>query len=73
VHWWWQALAVIKQLLMHPLDYWAYVFSRVEGDHAVLRTEGRVGQLMELLRLRGEYEKMLAEIRDARWRRDTSN
>jgi glycosyltransferase involved in cell wall biosynthesis len=73
MHWWWQVISIIRQLVMHPSDYWAYAFSRLEGDHAVLRTEGRLGQLMELLHLRGDYRKMLIEIRDARWRRQVPN
>ena len=69
MHWWWQALATIKQLLLHSADLWAYAVSMREGDQAVLRIEAQLGRLAELLRLRGAYRKMLIEIRDASWRR----
>ena len=62
MHWWWQALATIKQLLLHPADYYDYAISRREGGYAVLRTESRLGRLAELLRLRGQYRAMLIEI-----------
>ena len=72
MYWWWQALATIKELLIHPSDYWAYLFSHCEGHRAVLRTESRLGRLTELLRLRSRYREALIQIRDARWRRQAA-
>lgn len=69
MHWWWQVLATGKQLFLNPADLWAYVFSRTEGNFAVLRTEGRLARCMELFRLRGNYQKMFIAILTAEWRK----
>jgi len=68
MEWWWQALSTVKQVLLHPSDYWAYAVTKQEGDYAVLRTESRFGRLRELLRIRSGYRNMIVEIRDAEWR-----
>lgn len=40
-----------------------------EGDNNILRIEKTIGRLKELIKIRGEYNKRIQIVKDARWRK----
>jgi glycosyltransferase involved in cell wall biosynthesis len=70
--WQWQALSTLKALLPYGLKV---VFSSrqlMEGDADVLRIEGHLGRLFELVRRREGYRAGILELAGSSWVRDGS-
>lgn len=65
--WWWQLLATFRAIVSHPNEMIEYLFEDKEGSQAVLNTEARIGKIVALWRMQGDFENMAKDIRSARW------
>lgn len=67
LQWWWQVAGTLRAIVTHPRDLIAYLLYPREGAAEVLATEGRLGRLAELFKLRGNFRRMGVAVRDAKW------
>ena len=64
-----QAIKLFRKLRGYGLRKLITLNSSSEGDNDILRIEKTIGRLKELLKIRGDYEKRIKQIKEAEWRK----
>ncbi len=67
--WHYQAIKLIGKLRGYGLKKLLRFNKTLEGDPEILRIEKSLGRLRELFKIRGEYNKRINSIRNAKWRK----
>src|SRR5439155_4422157 len=68
-HWTWQAMRILRSILSEHSRTLKRFHLPLEGDREVLALENKIGQLVELLNLRGKLALIEERIESAQWRR----
>jgi glycosyltransferase involved in cell wall biosynthesis len=70
--WQWQALSTVNALLPYGPKAVLSAYRLMEGDAEVLRIEGQLGRLFELLRRRSAYQAGIRELVESAWVRSNA-
>jgi glycosyltransferase involved in cell wall biosynthesis len=72
-HWTWQAMRLLRSVLSEHSQTLKRFHLPLEGEREVLALENKIGQLVELLNLRGKLARIEKRIKNARWRRNPAS
>jgi len=67
--WQYQVIKLIGKLRGYGLKKLLKFNKTIEGDAEILRIEKSLGRLRELFKIRGEYNKRIISVRNAKWRK----
>ncbi len=66
--WWWHVLSLTKGLMLSPEKIIAFLRSSNEGNREAIEAEEILGRIIGSATLRGRYQKIERDVRNARWR-----